>query len=56
MMIATILPATRFGIILALDGGLTTVIFVVFMIKPPKDIWGAMSHPRPLLSMEGAPL
>merc|ERR550514_2728819 len=39
-IVATILSAARYIIMLALYGGFTTVIVAVFMMKGPKDIWG----------------
>merc|ERR1719454_74697 len=39
-MIATILSAARYMIMLALYGGFTTVIVAVFMMEGPKEIWG----------------
>merc|ERR1719353_212698 len=39
-MVATILSAARYIIMLALYGGFTTVIVAVFMMKGPKEVWG----------------
>merc|ERR1719375_2385895 len=50
-MVATILSAARYIIMLALYGGFTTVIVAVFMMKGPKEIWG--NEPPTATSVDG---
>ena len=50
-MVATILSATRYIIMLMPYGGFTIVIVAVFMMKEPKETW--VSDAPPATSADG---